>query len=173
LFADVAGYSKLPEELITIFVNGYFGQIAYYLRNCNPSDLPLYKNTWGDGILMIFDQPAQAAAAALGIQNSLAEMDLKSLGLPESMGLRIAIHSGPVFRITDPILERENFMGTHISLAARLEPVTQMGRVFITEPFVAALTATAPGQFNFTYVGNIMYAKDYGYLPTYWLLGKK
>ena len=88
-------------------------------------------------------------------------------------GIRLAIHAGPVFKLVDPILELNGYMGRNVSLAARLEPVTTSGRIFITEAFAAYLTAKSPNKFDLKYVGNIMYAKKYGFLPTYWLKGVK
>jgi hypothetical protein len=64
---------------------------------------------------------------------------------------------------SDPILDTDAFMGSHVSRTARIEPVTPPGAAFVTEEFAAALElAGAP--FACDYVGHMPAAKDVGRL---------
>jgi class 3 adenylate cyclase len=78
------------------------------------------------------------------------------------MALRVGAHLGPVYRARDPILKRDNFFGTHVNRAARIEPVTPEGLVYVTEPFAAVLALHNADEFPCHYVGMTKAAKDYG-----------
>jgi adenylate cyclase len=83
------------------------------------------------------------------------------------LALRIGGHVGPVFATRDPVLERESFMGSHVSRTARIEPVTPPGEVYVTEPFAAALELDGRDDCVCDYVGHMAAAKDYGHLRMY------
>ena len=76
-------------------------------------------------------------------------------------------HAGPVFACQDPILESANYLGTHVSHAARLEPITPPGNVYATEAFAALAAAADEKTFTCDYVGQTPYAKGYGTHPAY------
>jgi len=84
--------------------------------------------------------------------------------------MRIGAHYGPAYRTLDRITGRINFYGTEVSRAARIEPVTPPGAVFVTEPFAAILVLEAPDAFRCRYVGRIALAKRYGTYPMYRLI---
>ncbi len=87
--------------------------------------------------------------------------------LPESLALRLSGHMGPVFSVDDPVRGSRTFAGTHISRAARVEPVTPPGAVYVTEPFAADLELSGSGELRCDYVGQMPTAKDYGRLRMY------
>ena len=62
---------------------------------------------------------------------------------------------------------RRAFMGAQVSRAARIEPVTVPGAVFVTEAFAAALELTGDHDVRCDYVGHMPTAKDYGRLRMY------
>jgi class 3 adenylate cyclase len=64
--------------------------------------------------------------------------------------------------MVDPITGRLNFYGTEVSRAARLEPVTPSGKVYITEPTAAAIEMSCAGQFCSRYVGRLSLPKNFG-----------
>ena len=67
----------------------------------------------------------------------------------------------------DPVLKRSNFIGAHVSRAARIEPVTPEGAVYVTEAFAAVLATTGLTQFVCEYVGQVPAAKHYGTMRMY------
>jgi class 3 adenylate cyclase len=97
----------------------------------------------------------------------MGSIDLGAAGLPAHLALRIGGHVGPVFATRDPVLDRESFMGSHVSRTARIEPVTPPGAVYVTEPFAAALVLGGRPEFACDYVGHMAAAKDYGHLRMY------
>jgi len=112
-------------------------------------------------------EPA-AAEISLQIQDALDGFDYSALGLEGKGGrMRIGAHYGPAYRAIDHITGRLNFYGNEVSKAARIEPVTPTGAVFVTEPFAAILALEAPDRFDCRYVGRIQLAKGYGSYPMY------
>ena len=106
---------------------------------------------------------------ALDLQAELATIDNAAVGLPVEMGLRLSGHAGPVFSITDPVLGRRNFMGGHVSRAARIEPITPEGQVYVTEAFAALIALEGDPTLTCEYVGVVPAAKHYGSFRMYLL----
>ena len=63
------------------------------------------RNTWGDGLVLIFTDLGSAARCALELQSELTYLDFHSLGLPATLGLRLGLDAGAVFEIRHPILK--------------------------------------------------------------------
>lgn len=167
LFGDIKGFSKLNDQQVPKFVDHVLGTLAVAIEGHDKA--VVFRNTWGDGIFLVFDDVVSAAQCALDMQGGMATLDMKTLGLPDFIGLRLGGHFGPVHPGRDPILKRANFFGVHVSRAARIEPITPPGAVYVTEHFAARL-ALLPGKaFSFEYVGDIPAAKDYGTLPMHLL----
>jgi class 3 adenylate cyclase len=89
--------------------------------------------------------------------------------LPAELNLRIGLHAGPVFKCIDPISERQNFFGTHVSRAARIEPITPPGQMYASQGFAALAAAQGTQTFVCDYVGQAPQAKGYGTFPTYYV----
>jgi adenylate cyclase len=83
--------------------------------------------------------------------------------------LRLGGHLGPVYELDDPITDRPNYYGAHVSRAARIEPITPEGCVYVTETFAAVLALHNADQFSCDYVGNTEMAKHYGRLRMFLL----
>ena len=88
-------------------------------------------------------------------------IDVAAAGLPDHLALRIGGHLGPVYTGQDPIIKQQNYFGAHVSRAARIEPVTPEGCVYVTE-MLAAVLAIHNAEFTCDYVGMTESAKHYG-----------
>lgn len=168
LFTDFPGFSKLAEAALPAFWQGVMGRMADVLDSY--PDKVLAKNSWGDAVLAISLDAPVAAEIALALQESLQDFDYSLLGLSESSGMRIGVHYGPAYQTKDLITGQTTFYGTEVSRAARIEPVTPPGAVFVTEPFAAILVLEASDRFKCRYVGNVEFAKGYGTYPIYRLI---
>ena len=84
------------------------------------------------------------------------------MGLSDASPIRIALHRGPVFRGFDPIMGRDNYFGSSVTKAARIEPVTPSGLVYASEAFAATLAAAGCDEFALEYMGRLSLAKAYG-----------
>jgi class 3 adenylate cyclase len=61
--------------------------------------------------------------------------------MPADLNLRIALHAGPVYEFNDPVTGSRSYSGTHVSRAARIEPVTPPGQVYASKAFAALAAA--------------------------------
>lgn len=165
LFADAVHFSKLTEEQIPRFVRHFLGAISR--MPAMKKHAPEMKNTWGDGLYFVFGSVLDAGIFALELADLMTTSDWAAKGLPKGLNLRIALHAGPVYSSIDPITDRPNFTGTHVSRAARIEPVTPPGQVYASQEFAALAAAERIGQFKCEYVGQTPLAKGYGTFPTY------
>lgn len=160
LFADMVGFSKLQEEDTPAFLVHFLGEIARVIAAGEVP--PAFQNTWGDGLFMVFDQVTVGAGFALRLRDAVRRTDWRAHGLPPDTAIRIGMHCGPVFPAVDPILGRGNFFGSHVNRAARIEPVTAAGAVYVSEQMAALLTASGARQFACDFLGSIPLAKHFG-----------
>jgi class 3 adenylate cyclase len=167
LFADVAGFSELPEAHLPAFFIQFLALVEQELKT-TPT---LFQNTWGDGLYIVFADVVTCAGFALRLLRRLERFDFASHGfrLTESKkpGVRIGLHTGPVFEGHDAIIGRDNYFGSHVSRAARIEPVTAPGCAFVSEQFAAALAITPGHEFLCEYLGLQPLAKNYDVCPLY------
>ncbi|HJS11265.1 adenylate/guanylate cyclase domain-containing protein [Sphingopyxis sp.] len=165
LFADFAGFSKLGEAELPIFASEVMGGIGRVLDDFG--DAVLFRNTWGDAVYAIIDDPATAARIALAMQERLGVLP-PGLGLDgRKAGMRTGIHFGPIYRGIDPVVGNELWYGTEVTRTARIEPVTLVGQVYCTQPLAAMLALHNASDFDCDYVGKVQLAKDYGELALY------
>lgn len=164
LFADVSGFSRLREVQLVPFVEQFLGGLGEVIGRFE-TDL---RETAGDGIYLVMRNPAQAAECALEMQRRVRKFDFAGTGLPPSLNLRIAIHHGPGQVVTDPILHLRKLVGREITRAARMEPITPLGEVYVTEQMACALAlSTEADRFTCEYVGVVPSAKSFGSFRMY------
>ena len=133
------------------------------------SDKILHLNTWGDAVFFIVDSVVTAADISLALARMFPEKELTAQGLPDRLGLRVAAHVGPIFGMHNPLTGHREFFGTHVTQAARLEPCTPVGSVYVTEPFAAMISIEGQGKYRCEYVGNHPLPKNYGKIRMYHL----
>jgi class 3 adenylate cyclase len=167
LFADFQGFSRLSDPEVPRFVAHCLGLVGKLVAD-SPHK-PAMKNTWGDGLYMVFANMRDAGRFALELCARVREMNWSEKGLPQ-MKIRIGMHAGPVFCCTDPVTKRTTYIGAHVSRAARIEPVTPGGQVYASQAFAALAAAEEVREFRCDYVGQTPLAKHYGTYPTYVVL---
>ncbi len=165
LFADAVGFSKLTEAEVPHFVQHFLGAIAKLSNRF--ADSIIAKNTWGDGLYFVFSDVDVAGNFALQLADLVTKQDWEKKGLPRGLNLRIALHAGPVYEFDDPVTGNRSYTGTHVSRAARIEPIAPPSQVYASEAFAALSAAQRNLDFTCDYVGQTPMAKGYGTLPTY------
>jgi class 3 adenylate cyclase len=160
LFADMVGYSRLAEQDTPSFMTHFLGMIADIIEHS--ATPPGFVNTWGDGLFMEFDDVAAGARFALQLRDAVAQADWSARGLPQGTAIRIGMHTGPVFRAFDPLIGRENYFGSHVIRAARIEPVAAPGSIYVSAEFASVLAARGVDEFAADYLGAMPLAKGYG-----------
>ncbi len=171
LFADAVRFSKLTEVQVARFVEHFLGAIAEIISaaaTAQPPYAPVCKNTWGDGLYFVFRSARDAGRFALDLCERVNGTDWTVHGLPANLSLRIALHAGPVYPIRNPVTgQQPDYTGTHVSRAARIEPITPPGHVYASQAFAALAAAQGVTDFTCDYVGQTSLAKGYGTFPTY------
>lgn len=165
LFADAVNFSKLTEPQIPRFLHHFLGAIGSLMSTSRHA--PLIKNTWGDGLYFVFAEVRDAGLFALELCELMVRTDWSKKGLPKAINLRIALHAGPVYSCVDPVTGQQSYTGTHVSRAARIEPITPPGQVYSSQAFAALAAAQGVKEFTCDYVGQTPLAKGYGTFATY------
>lgn len=158
VFADVPGFARLTEVELPRFWRDVMGTVARVLDV--HADAIKCRNSWGDALFAVVEGSAVAAELVLSLQESLARLGTGAT-------LRVGVHYGAMFATPDPITGQPTFYGCEVARAARIEPVTPVGQVYVTESFAAALAMAAPDTYACRYVGRVALAKDYGTFPMY------
>jgi tetratricopeptide (TPR) repeat protein len=169
LFADVEGYSKIPDSDLQTFLFNY-GELLQDLFRLPIGDKALYANTWGDGLHVVFEDVTDAADFATTLLDPLMALGRgwESLGFDVGAPVRVALHAGPVYRIPDIFQDRDGYSGEHVSRAARIEPVTMPGCAYASEQFAALLAIQdRERRFRCESVGIHELAKNYDRCPLY------
>lgn len=165
LFADAVGFSRLSEQEVPNFVQHFLGAIGRMISKL-PREI-VAKNTWGDGLYLVFSNVEAAGNFALDLCDLMTTKRWERCGLPSGLSLRIALHAGPVYEFNDPVTGNRSYGGTHVSRAARIEPITPPGQVYASEAFAAMAAGQRVTSFDLDYAGQTPMAKGYGTFPTY------
>lgn len=171
LFADVVGFSKLPEHAVPRYITHFLGGVARLLDT--EGFRPLARNTWGDAIYLVYDSLTVAAKAALALQHWCKGESwhaLLKVRRSTQLKLRLGLHAGPVFEMKDPVIGQDCFMGRNTSLAARLEPIAEEGQILASEEFAALAALRGNHSFRLEYVGIRPLPKQSGSHAVYLLL---
>jgi adenylate cyclase len=69
--------------------------------------------------------------------------------------------------INDPIRNELTYWGRELTRAARIEPRTPEGEVYVTDAFAALLALEPESAFAAEYMGRVTTAKDFETIPMY------
>lgn len=166
LFLDVVGFSGIKDLEMEAFLNEFLGSLAGEIKDLNP----LFANTWGDAVLLVFDRAEPAGLAALRMQQLLAGKDSATDGFARELKLRIGIHGGPLVEGIDPFTGRPAFLGANINRAARIEPVVEEGQIFVSQEFAALSEAEGVTSFRCLPQGLVDLPKQGGRIRVYRLV---
>ncbi len=161
IFTDLKGYSKLSENEAELFFTelnpALSTQIKPYLSRAEAF------NTWGDAVIAAFSDGKDAIDLMLNYRDFFNNFDFTSLGMTCLMP-RIGGHYGELFTFQDRILGRMNMYGSNVNTAARIEPVTRAGEIFVTRQFKEAIgQAALPFDYiSFDELGFVELAKSFG-----------
>ena len=165
IFADYKGFSRLGERELPLFMAEVMGRIGAVLGEFG--DHVEFRNTWGDAIYAIIDEPQVAARIALDLQARLRDLPGSLVPPGDVAGMRIGVHYGPIWVGTDRITGNRLWYGSEVNRTARIEPVTPVGGVYCTENFAAALLIDGCQECAFTPIGKQPLPKDFGSIALY------
>lgn len=167
LFGDFKGFSRLHDEHIRLFLATVMQPVAEVLDR--HGEHVIVRNTWGDGLFLVVDNAVNGARVALDLQERLHTVDLAAAGLPADLSLRLGGHVAPLVPVYDPVLRINMVMGRGLTRAARIEPRTPPGEVYVTTGFAALLRLEPDSGVTSEYVGHLTTAKNFETTPMYLL----
>lgn len=165
IFADYKGFSRLDERHLPLFMREVMGRIGEVLDGFGAH--VEFRNSWGDAVYVIVDQPTIAARIALALQDRLSDLPAELSPPGAIAGMRIGLHYGPIFVGRDRVTEAPLWYGGEVNRTARIEPVTPVGGTYCTETFAAALLMDGCVECSFTSVGAQPLAKNFGVVELY------
>jgi class 3 adenylate cyclase/Flp pilus assembly protein TadD len=126
LFMDIVGYSKLPmdhQEAVLHTLQEVVSATPQFLQA--QASREMIRLPTGDGMAFVFFEDAEAAArCALEVSRALKSH-------PE-VPLRMGLHSGPVYRVTD-INASQNVAGGGINIAQRVMDCGDAGHILASQ----------------------------------------
>jgi len=164
LVIDFPDFSRLPDEHIPTFHEYVMRPVAEVLAAYEEG--LLYDNSWGDAIIAIFDRASLAAHFSLDLQARMAAVPFAEIGLPRTLRPRVAGDFGRTWQGFDFVRKESTFYGLHVTRAARLEPVTPPGAVYVTHAFARAIMEEDL-TLDCEYVGELTTPKNFGTLAAY------
>lgn len=167
LFGDFKGFSRLHDEHIKLFLATVMQPVAEVLDRHGAH--VIVRNTWGDGLFLVVDNAVNGARVALDLQERLHTVDLAAAGLPADLSLRLGGHVAPLVPVYDPVLRINMVMGRGLTRAARIEPRTPPGEVYVTTSFAALLRLEPDSGVTSEYVGHLTTAKNFETTPMHLL----
>ena len=168
LFSDVKGFSHLTERECVVFCKNFHSGVQRDVLSKYDRDIIL-KNTWGDALHLVMDDVVQAGMLALDLRDWVADFDWVSAGVKSPLQIRIGLHAGVVSQVEDPIIGSFNYIGHNTSMAARIEPITYEGQVFVSQAFTALLAIQNDHELFCEYVGIKELPKNSGSMKVYLL----
>lgn len=159
LFADTVCFSQLSEDFIPSFLDKLLLGVRRMLDEAGVR--PICIQIWGDAVFMALED----ASVAAFIADQLSSLDVTFLG--EEVRLRIACHIGPGHMLNDPFSQQTYMSGRAVNFAARMEPITPPGTVYVSEAFAAVLALEQDSDYSVQYAGRIPLSKNAGTAPVY------
>lgn len=168
LFSDVKSFSKYSERECLAFCRQFHSGVQRDVLANYDNDI-LAKNTWGDALHVVLDDLNTAGHLALDLRDWMNRHDWTSGGLATPPQIRISLHAGVVSKVADPVISGFNYVGRNTNKAARIEPITFEGQVFVSGTFAALLAADPKSDLSCDYVGMRELPKDAGMIDVYLL----
>ena len=171
LFSDVKGFSKMSERECLAFFENFHRGVQNNVLSKYDGKIVL-KNTWGDAVHLVMDDIITAGKLALDLRDWVESFDWRNAGINSALQIRIGLHAGVVSHVEDPIIGDFNYIGRNTSKAARIEPITFEGQVFVSQAYAALLAAENQQELHCEYVGLRELPKKSGTLKIYLLKRK-
>lgn len=132
---EVVQFRRVPErqweDYHRVFRQGLAGLVSRL-----PA-APLAVEGLGPQLGFRFSSLAAAAELALTAGELAAGKPWVDEGLPAELGLRVAVHAGPVLALADPLLGRPAALGAHIQRPQQILPAVPAGEAYASREFAA------------------------------------
>jgi class 3 adenylate cyclase len=163
LFSDVKGYSQIKEAEIKYFFEILIPKLVEEVIKPYRQNLRDI-NTWGDGLIVVADDPYSLAKLALNLRDFYNQYSWDEERMTRLI-VRISLHHGAIYTGHDPIRDRDGVIGTEITLGARVEPIVEPGEIWCTRQFRDLIKGDS--HLVFDDLGMKELAKNFGSIETY------
>jgi class 3 adenylate cyclase len=168
LFADVVGSSLSKDDRQIVEVQKYLQE---FVNNVS-EETCLYKNTWGDGVVLACADPNDALEHALKLRAWFKNKNWRRAGFSQPLEVRIGLHAERV-HLEQKAGKVSGIAGKQIVLTARIEPIVPSGRIYCTETFYLLVKDEVQGFTMFKDLGNQQLAKSFAISRLYEVLDQK
>lgn len=161
MFTDIKGFSKLSEDRLEVVYEKVYPELYIQIKDYVSQAETV--NTWGDALFTIFADVEPAVKLSLSYRKFFKQFDFSKYELIP-LQPRIACHAGEFKIFEDKILKRSNVIGGEVNCAARIEPVTRPGEIFVTDVFKEQVerNSNLKKSVDFSILGDVQLAKDWG-----------
>lgn len=130
LFTDLKGSTELYDRTGDIraytFVREHFKVLSDAVKRHNGALI----KTMGDAIMASFNEPTDAAQAALEMMRGMEALNAELKAQGHDTGLKVGLHEGPALAVTSD--ERLDYFGQTVNVAARVQGLAQAGEIWLT-----------------------------------------
>lgn len=165
VLAEVLNYRKITEVQMPAYIRKFKTPVRGILDSL--PEQPEVIETWAGTNHFIFASLEAASLCATALRDFARSAKWEGEGLPEDLGLRVAVHAGPVFSFLDPQVARANCIGAHATRTTRMIPVTPGGQVYASQEFAALCGAEGIDAVSFEFLGRIPTTKLFEDAPLY------
>ncbi len=130
LFTDLKGSTELYDRTGDIraytFVREHFRVLTEAVKRHHGAII----KTMGDAIMASFNEPTDAAHAALEMMAGMESLNAGLKAEGHDTGLKVGLHEGPALAVTSD--ERLDYFGQTVNVAARVQGLAQAGEIWLT-----------------------------------------
>ncbi len=139
MFADISGSTAMYETLGDTLARQRISESMETMGKVVAQNAGRVVKTNGDDMLCVFEVVENAALAACGMQEALAESADNNPSNENALSVRIGIHAGPA------ILENGDVFGDAVNVAARMVQQAKMGQIITTRHLIEQLSSMLQG----------------------------
>jgi len=151
VFAGVKGRTHLSQLQTPLFASLFLVLVRQVLDQFDTE----YFNTWADGLYVVFHSPVSAALFACKLNSAVSLFDWASVGLPQSIEVRVAVHTGPLYSGYDEVVGKLSYFGRQLQLAEQIQQLTLAGCVYCSWHTAAAIMNVDGATFHLDRVGSV------------------
>lgn len=134
LFTDLKGSTALYERVGDLAAYDLVRAHFHVLRDIVAGEQGAVVKTIGDAVMATFTTPDRAVAAALRMREAMERLNAERGS--DDLLLKIGIHEGPCLAVV--LNEHQDYFGSTVNIAARVQGLAQDRSIFASEPVVRA-----------------------------------
>lgn len=136
LFTDLKGSTELYDRTGDLRAYAFVREHFKVLSDAVKRNRGAIIKTMGDAIMASFNEPTDAARAALEMMRGMDALNASMKAEGHDTGLKVGLHEGPALAVTAE--ERLDYFGQTVNVAARVQGLAQAGEIWLTPSVMEA-----------------------------------